>query len=209
MTKRCELYLRLATDDLPSPDALEAMIAAGRPAAALLMLSRTTTNAPDLSNFIELANRQGLAILIENDASIAYELGVEGAHIRNGLAVPAARQLLGEEKSIGVSCPLSRHEAMILAEGGADYLAFGDPAIPGASDIDAVVEMIAWWNELFEVPCVAWLDDGESEALARAMIGAGADFLCVDTSKSGARPRTEFLGRIASIADEAIAMSRV
>ena len=66
---------------------------------------------------------------------------------------------------------------MLAAEAGADYVMFGEPDAGGRRPaFDAVTERVAWWAELFEVPCVgfaAGLD--EVEPLA----AAGADFIAV------------------------------
>lgn len=59
---------------------------------------------------------------------------------------------------------------MVLAEQGADYVAFGGPAAQTA-------ELVAWWAELIEVPCVAW--DVSSLTQAREAARLGADFVAV------------------------------
>lgn len=40
------------------------------------------------------------------------------------------------------------------------------------------LELIAWWAEIFEVPCVA-MDVADREAAGR-LARAGADFVCLD-----------------------------
>jgi thiamine-phosphate pyrophosphorylase len=132
---------------------------------------------------VKLARGQNLAILIEEDWSLARELDMDGVHIRaDAERLAEARRVLGADKSIGVSCGFSRHEAMLMAEGGADYVAFGET---GAADLDERAEMIGWWSEVFEVPCVAWLRDGESFDEARDLVRAGADFLAVEAGAAG------------------------
>ena len=68
---------------------------------------------------------------------------------------------------------------MTLAEDGADYIAFGIP--PHVEDRAAAaarrLELVAWWGEIFEIPCVAFDVDTTDEAIALA--GAGADFVAV------------------------------
>ena len=70
-------------------------------------------------------------------------------------------------------------DAMTLAEDGADYIAFGIP--PHVEDRAAAaarrLELVAWWGEIFEMPCVAFDVDNIEEAIALA--GAGADFVAV------------------------------
>jgi thiamine-phosphate pyrophosphorylase len=74
---------------------------------------------------------------------------------------------------------LNRHEAMQLAEAGADYVAFGaetaDAARTIIDGIDQCGDLIAWWSEIFVVPCVAWNID--SPAQAERLAELGADFV--------------------------------
>jgi thiamine-phosphate pyrophosphorylase len=68
---------------------------------------------------------------------------------------------------------------MTLAEDGAEYVAFGAPL--DLTDLDKArarrADMIAWWAEIFEVPCVAF--DVESAESAEALARAGVDFVAV------------------------------
>ena len=64
----------------------------------------------------------------------------------------------------------SRHDAMELGEAGADYVAFGIP--PDVEDRAVAVErrldLIAWWSEVFELPCVAFdVADAEEARTSR------------------------------------------
>lgn len=91
---------------------------------------------------------------------------LEGAHLFQAPDnMKAVRKMMGEN-ALGVGPLSSKHDAMVLGEDGADYIAF--PA--------AEIELIEWWVENFTLPCVAWgvqsLDD------AQAIKKTGADFLC-------------------------------
>src|SRR5262249_52362723 len=70
-----------------------------------------------------------------------------------------------------------RHDAMVAAEAGADYVMFGEPDAAGRRPaFDAVAERVAWWAQLFEVPCVGFAASLEElEPLA----AAGADFIAL------------------------------
>jgi thiamine-phosphate pyrophosphorylase len=124
---------------------------------------------------IDLVQAAGVACLIENDIARAERLGADGVHIAGDPDLYArARGLLGESANIGADCGLDRHAAMLLAERGADYVAFGlgSGTIDG---IDQCAELIAWWSEIFVVPCVAWNVDNAADAGRLAALGA--DFL--------------------------------
>ncbi len=56
---------------------------------------------------------------------------------------------MGKDKIVGAYCAASRHLAMELAEEGADYVAFAQSEDRGEEPI------IAWWSDLFEIPCIA------------------------------------------------------
>ncbi|ODS03170.1 hypothetical protein AUC71_11115 [Methyloceanibacter marginalis] len=85
-----------------------------------------------------------------------------------------ARTRLGESANIGVGCGLDRHGAMALAEAGADYIAFGVEA--GTIDhFDQYTDFVAWWSEIFVVPCVAW--NVGTVAHAEQLAALGADFI--------------------------------
>jgi thiamine-phosphate pyrophosphorylase len=66
---------------------------------------------------------------------------------------------------------------MVAAEAGADYVMFGEPGAAGERPaFDAIAERVAWWAEVFEVPCVGYAASiDEIAPLARA----GADFVAL------------------------------
>ncbi len=88
---------------------------------------------------------------------------------------------------------------MTIAEAGADYVAFGIPANVQnrIKARERRLDLIAWWAEIFEVPCVAL--DVETPELAAALAQAGADFIGVKI-EAGAPP-SDIARRIASFAD--------
>ncbi len=174
---RCRLYLQLPARPSAKLEAQFAEALASADAACVLLCRDETP--PDESHagrLIDLVQSQGAACLVEDDASLAERLGADGVHIdADPAAYTKARDLLGANASIGAGCGLGRHDAMRLAEMGADYVAFGAPAESGIDAIDQCAESIAWWAEIFVVPCVAWNIDraDDAEKLARL----GADFV--------------------------------
>ena len=93
----------------------------------------------------------------------------------------------GAGVSVGAEVGLSRDDAMTLAEQGADYVAFGAPAELQDRDKGRARrdDLVAWWAEIFEVPCVAF--DVETAEEASALSWAGADFIAV-TLAAGLAP---------------------
>ena len=65
---------------------------------------------------------------------------------------------------------------MTAAERGADYVMFGDSRNEPRPSLDAITERVAWWAEVFEIPCVAMADSLDEIGLLAA---AGAEFVAV------------------------------
>jgi thiamine-phosphate pyrophosphorylase len=90
-----------------------------------------------------------------------------------------ARRFVGPDAIVGVTCHNSRHLAMMAAEAGADYVAFGAFFATATKDFKfrADPEIIAWWSELMTVPCVAV--GGITVENSGPLTKVGADFLAV------------------------------
>ena len=78
-----------------------------------------------------------------------------------------------------VACHASRHLAMEAGEAGADYVAFGAffPSETKASEHRPEPELLTWWQNLVEIPCVAI--GGITPDNCGPLVEAGADFLAV------------------------------
>ena len=121
-----------------------------------------------------------VAFIVNDDVALAKRLGADGVHLGQGDGDPKeARQTLGPQAQIGVTCHASRHLAMEAGEAGADYVAFGAffPTTTKAVEHHADPEILEWWQSMFELPCVAI--GGITVDNARTLIEAGADFLAV------------------------------
>jgi thiamine-phosphate pyrophosphorylase len=81
--------------------------------------------------------------------------------------------------TLGVTCHASRDLAFGAGEAGADYVAFGaffsteTKLAPTRAD----PEILRWWSDLMELPCVAI--GGITAANCAPLVEAGADFLAV------------------------------
>lgn len=131
---------------------------------------------------VDICHGQDIAVVIENDWQKAASLGADGVHLGRANthdieAYEKARAALGPDRIVGVFCGNSRHDAMILGEAGADYVAFGpDGASEGEDDLTS---LLSWWSELFQPPCVAWGISTFADAAKCAQ--ADADFVALDT----------------------------
>ena len=124
-----------------------------------------------------------VAFIVNDDMALAKRLGADGLHLgQDDGDLKEARQLLGPEAQIGVTCHNSRHFAMEAGEAGADYVAFGAfyPTTTKAVEHHADPEILEWWQGMFELPCVAI--GGITPENAPVLIEAGADFLAVSSA---------------------------
>lgn len=174
---RCRLYLQVPAPLTAKLEAqLNQALANSGAACVLLCDDGQPIDEAIADRIIDLVQGAGVACLIENNIALAESLGADGVHIpADAHLYKSARELLGESANIGVGCGFDRHEAMRLAEMGANYVAFG-PDQPGDPDaFDQCAELMAWWSEILVVPCIAWNIDVPKQAgrLARA----GADFV--------------------------------
>ena len=120
------------------------------------------------------------AFIVNDSIALARRLGADGVHLgQHDGSIVEARERLGREAQIGVTCHASRHLAMQAGEDGADYVAFGAfyPSETKASEHRADLELLEFWSAVFEVPCVAI--GGITPANCAPLVTAGADFLAV------------------------------
>ena len=121
-----------------------------------------------------------VAFIVNDSVSLAKRLGADGVHLgQDDGSVADARQRLGRDVQIGVTCHASRHLAMEAGEAGADYVAFGAFHPSGTKETKhrAAPELLAWWSAVFELPCVAI--GGITPQNCAPLVTAGADFLAV------------------------------
>jgi thiamine-phosphate pyrophosphorylase len=121
-----------------------------------------------------------VAFIVNDSISLAKRLGADGVHLgQEDGDVKDARERLGRQAQIGVTCHASRHLAMEAGEAGADYVAFGAfyPTTTKEVKHRAEPEILDWWQTFFEMPCVAI--GGITPETCAELAEAGADFIAV------------------------------
>ena len=129
-----------------------------------------------------LVQRREVAFIMNDRADLAKETGCDGVHVgQQDFPYAQSRRLVGEKAIVGVTCHASRHLAMEAADAGADYVAFGAffPTTTKEPKTKAEIELVQWWAEIMEIPCVAI--GGITVANAAPLVEAGADFLAVSS----------------------------
>jgi len=120
---------------------------------------------------------KGAALLLDGQSELVARAGADGAHFRGLDAFSEAIGRLKPERIVGVGGLASRHDAMTAAEAGADYVMFGEPDASGVRpSFNAVEERVAWWAEVFEIPCVGYAAGPDEVA---PLVKAGADFVAL------------------------------
>jgi thiamine-phosphate pyrophosphorylase len=175
--------LYLVTPPVSEPDAVADGLAAALNAtevAAVLLRLTAGGEAAQLERIKALRiliQSNGAALLLDGHAKLAASAEADGAHLTGIEAFQAAAPALKPARIAGCGGLTSRHDALLAAELGADYVMFGEPDLGGRRpSFDAVLERVAWWAEVLTIPCVAYAADIEE---AQAFTNAGADFIAV------------------------------
>ncbi len=202
-TMPCRLYLQLPAQPSVRAEASFGYALANLDLACVLMAC-DDAQPLDLDwarRQMALAHAQNVAFLVQ-DTEVAKDLGADGVHIAAEVPLYGqARALLGDACIIGVDCTKSRHDAMVLAEQGVDYVAFPATMQSMTGTDDFADDLIAWWTEIFQTPCVAW--DIETIDQAEAAIRSGADFISVEKNRLLAADAPQFLAALSQRLQEA------
>jgi thiamine-phosphate pyrophosphorylase len=173
------LYLVTPQDTAGLADKLAQALGAADVAAVLLRLPQTDerTHVNQAKALAPIVQDKGAALILDGHPDLAVRAGADGAHLTGTDALNEALATLKPARIAGCGGLESRHDAMLAAEAGADYVMFGEPDENGSRpSFEAIAERIAWWAEVFEIPCVGFAASlDEVEPLAQA----GADFIAV------------------------------
>jgi thiamine-phosphate pyrophosphorylase len=124
-----------------------------------------------------LVQSHDAALLVEDKLELVARSGADGAHMTGIDAITAALGKLKPDWIVGAGGLAIRHDAMSAAEGGVDYLMFGEPdEHRERPSFEAIIERVSWWAEVFEAPCVAYAASIDEIA---ALVEAGADFIAL------------------------------
>lgn len=179
----CQLYLISPLEVGGNfPVSLEAALSAGPVAAFQFRVKEIDQHeaARLAAPLQEICARHDVAFIVNDSVSLAKRIKADGVHLGQDDGDPReAREILGRDAQIGVTCHNSRHLAMEAAEAGADYVAFGAffPTTTKEVKHQADLETLEMWSQFTEVPCVAI--GGITPDNAKMVIEAGADFIAV------------------------------
>ena len=151
--------------------------------ATLLQYRNKTADAAlkreQLTELIPLCREHHVPLIVNDDLALTLSAGADGVHLgeQDGDA-RVARERLGPDALIGVSCYDDLARARLAAEAGASYIAFG-AFFPSTTKPNARRASFALLrdSEIFGLPRVAI--GGITPDNARSLVEAGADMLAV------------------------------
>jgi thiamine-phosphate pyrophosphorylase len=154
-------------------------VAAADIAAVLVRLP--LADAAELAGRVDILARpvqaSGAALILDGHPDLAAKSAADGAHLTGTDDLKSALPRLRPGRIAGAGGLSSRHDAMVAAESGADYVMFGEPDAAGQRPaFAAIVERVAWWSPTFETPCVAYAAALEEVAM---LAEAGAEFIAL------------------------------
>ncbi len=181
--QRLYVFTPILDDTKSFASELDAALSAADIAAVLLRLAEADerTLIDRAKAVAGVVQRRDVAALIDGHAGIVARAGADGAHLHGVDAFAAALALLKPDRIAGAGGLRSRHDAMLAAETGADYVMFGelgrlDDRGGRRAPFEEIVERLTWWADLLEIPCVGYAASlDEVEPLART----GADFIAL------------------------------
>ena len=134
----------------------------------------------EADSLCKLCNEHDVIFIINDNAELALKVKADGVHIgQNDTQLHDARNLLGSDKIIGVTCNNQIEFALTAQEQGADYVAFGrfynsqtKPSAPHAE-----LSLLTEARKKITIPIVAI--GGITPESAPVLLKEGADMLAV------------------------------
>ena len=149
---------------------------------------------------LTLCRAVGTPFLVNDDPALAAAVGADGAHLgADDPSLEVARQLLGPDAIIGVSCYDDAERACQFSRSGADYVALGAffPTTTKVPRTFATLETLCAVKRQIARPVVAI--GGITPDNAGALIAAGADMVAVISSVYGAAEPARQIARFKSL----------
>lgn len=140
----------------------------------------TQQKTTEAAALLALCHSYQVPLIINDDVALAYALGADGVHLgQHDLSLFLARQTLGPQALIGVSCYNNLELAIAAQAAGASYVAFGSffPSTTKPQASAASLEILHQARAHLRLPIVAI--GGITAVNGGALIQAGADMLAV------------------------------
>jgi len=161
---------------------LEAALAGGDVAAVVIDAGDVDAGGnvqPAVAALVDSAQKAGAAALIRGDSRLVGRTHADGVHVDESLdEIEAALERFHPNGIVGAGGADTRHDAMLIAESGPDYIFFGDIDAPEAAETNPRdFEFGTWWAEVFEIPVVVLV--GLDMADVPDLAAAGVEFVAM------------------------------
>lgn len=130
-----------------------------------------------LRSLVAAVQIHGVAALVDNDTRLVADVDADGVHVAGSgdALIRALRDL--KPRIVGAGRLDLRDDAMTAGEQDVDYVMFGDDSPDSAlPPFDERLERVAWWAEIFQVPCVAC---AHARSEIEAFAAHGAEFVAL------------------------------
>ena len=184
---RCRLYLITPSNIvgeklLPFADSMQLAIEAGDVACVQLRLKNVQDDTiRKVATLLQpMVQEHKISFILNDRADLAAEFGCDGVHIgQSDTPYENARELVGPDSIVGVTCHSSAHLAMKAGEAGADYVAFGAFFESSTKPRKYIAQpnILSKWQKTMTLPCVAI--GGIDTENCQTIVEAGADFIAV------------------------------
>lgn len=133
------------------------------------------------NHVIEPCHEADVALVVTDHYRLVEALGLDGVHLSAAARTPMrdVRKALGDDVIVGAEAGTTKHQGIVLAEAGADYVSFGPIGDTGAlgDDNRAGDDIFEWWGEMIETPSVA---EGGVTPEDAGRLSAHVDFVVPD-----------------------------
>ena len=143
----------------------------------------TAQQAMEATALVSLCQKYNVCFIINDDIQLAKQVRADGVHLgRDDGSIGEARDILGDDAIIGVTCYQDIERAVNAEKSGADYVAFGSffasPTKPNAPRAD--IELLQHARSQLSLPicCIG----GITLQNADSLIEHGADMVAVISS---------------------------
>ena len=132
----------------------------------------------EASELLALCRARGVPLIVNDDIELAQEIGADGVHLgKDDRSIESARESLGSEFTIGVSCYNSAQRALHAQRLDASYIAYGSfyPSTTKPGATRATAKLLRETRAQLHVPVAAI--GGITPQNGGPLLDAGADLL--------------------------------
>jgi len=184
IAKGCRLYI--ITPERLHPTTFASDLASALDAGDVAALQLRLKNAGDdiwkraIDALRPVCRSRGVAFLLNDRADLVEATGCDGAHVgQEDMPAQEARQLMGADRILGVTCKSSSDLALRAVADGADYVAFGAFFPSTSKQVTSLADpdILRRWSERRSLPSCAI--GGITAGNLAPLVKAGANLLAI------------------------------